>query len=216
MKIAVCSDTLGTLPEVPNRYDLFIHCGNFCPITVADRVAIEAQKIWMHKYFCPWLREIDSEYKVVVPGHYDAAVGFLEPNFSYHIDGIYLRDSSATVGGNVIHSMPWLPLSYKKTYKDNFQFIASNRMKYQTSIDYIPDETSILITRVPPYGILDEDVDGKNTGDKILLNKIKMLSNLKMHFFGLSADMGGKYLISDNVLYANSSMNGTGYMEIDV
>lgn len=48
----------------------------------------------------------------------------------------------------------------------------------------IPDDTNILITHGPPFGIRDETVGKFTTGSKSLLERIKELKYLKYHIFG--------------------------------
>ena len=49
----------------------------------------------------------------------------------------------------------------------------------------IPDNTNVLITHGPPYGVLDRLVPSQiDVGDYDLLEKIKRLKDLKLHVFG--------------------------------
>ena len=47
----------------------------------------------------------------------------------------------------------------------------------------IPEDTDIVITHGPPYGILDKIYNGQSVGCKILLNVIERVKP-KVHIFG--------------------------------
>lgn len=55
----------------------------------------------------------------------------------------------------------------------------------------IPEDTDILVTHGPAYGILDLSRN-QHVGCKDLLEKIKKLSNLKLHCFGHIHEPYGK------------------------
>jgi len=216
MRIAAASDTLGLLPEIQGEYDLFVHCGNFCPIIEGDNASIEDQISWLHEQFCPWISTISAEYKVIIPGHNDLAVNKLEPKFEYHLDGMYLRDQTTTIAGKVIHGMPWVPMSKKKFLGNKPCFVASSKTSYKAAIDCIPEETNILITRMPPFNILDTSESGLNIGDKTLMRKVKILNELDIHLFGFATHVGCKHILKGKTLFANACLKagGPAYLEI--
>lgn len=80
----------------------------------------------------------------------------------------------------------------------------------------IPDDTEILITHSPPYGILDMVDDRYNCGNyhvgsKSLLDRIDQLKNLKLVIFGHIH--GGYGQIERNgVIFVNASIQ-TEYFE---
>ncbi len=214
MKVAVASDTQGVLPEIAGPHDLFIHCGNFCPTISGDHVSIQSQISWLHERFRPWLDSINATHKIIIPGHGDIAVGYLEPNFEFHVDAIYLRDQSTTVNGLVVYGMPWVPYALRKYVPPKSSFISRNSAMYEGAVNKIPDNVNLLITRIPPYGMLDKLGDS-NVGDKSLLSKISKCTQLKMHFFGFAVNSGGEFLYQDKQLFANGCLGQSGYIEID-
>jgi Icc-related predicted phosphoesterase len=49
----------------------------------------------------------------------------------------------------------------------------------------IPDDTHVLVTHGPPFGILDLSLDQpERMGDPELLERVKHLRNLRLHAFG--------------------------------
>ena len=72
----------------------------------------------------------------------------------------------------------------------------------------IPDDTDVLITHSPAYGILDYD-DGINYGSEEILSKISTLS-LKAHLFGhIHARHGIKE--QNGVIYSNGAIINADY-----
>jgi Icc-related predicted phosphoesterase len=58
----------------------------------------------------------------------------------------------------------------------------------------IPNDTEVLITHCPPFGILDRNEDDGRCGSTALLERIGQLSKLKRHIFG---HMHGSYGIEE-------------------
>jgi hypothetical protein len=94
---------------------------------------------------------------------------------------IYLQDSGYTYRkDNVripIWGTPWVP-----TF-NNWAFNACEEELAQ-HFARIPQDTQVLITHVPPYGILDKTQDGTHIGSVALRERIMDLPNLCLHIFG--------------------------------
>lgn len=220
MKIAVTGDTVGNLPDIIGEFDIFVHCGNFSPIFEFEstEVQIEKQTDWMAEQFNPWLKTIRANHKIVIAGHLDLAAQWINKDLQYHIDAITLQDESVQVSHKAIYGMNWILFSeelaaVEPSITDKAVYTIRQRDRFAAACSLIPDEVEILVTRMPPYGILDE-VGNKNMGSKILLEKIKGLKHLKLHIFGLISDNGGQSLTSNGVVFANAAVNG--FMEITV
>ena len=75
-----------------------------------------------------------------------------------------------------------------------------------------PNDTKILITHGPPYGILDQSsfADGtlrkEHLGCEDLMNRIKELKELDLHFFGHIHTPGGEQKHVDGVSFYNASI----------
>ena len=79
-------------------------------------------------------------------------------------------------------------------------------------IDYDPDETNILITHTPAYGILDKDIFGNNIGSRSLLERMNNLPNLRYHIFGHIHESAGKYVDYEKQrVYINASLLNEQY-----
>lgn len=76
----------------------------------------------------------------------------------------------------------------------------------------IPDDTDILVTHSPAYGILDFD-DGINYGSEEILTKLSDL-HLKAHLFGhIHAQHG--ILEQHGVIYSNGAIMNTDYTKLN-
>jgi Icc-related predicted phosphoesterase len=77
----------------------------------------------------------------------------------------------------------------------------------------IPEDTDILITHSPAYGILDFD-DNINYGSVEILERLAML-NLKAHLFGhIHAQHG--ILEQSDIIYSNGAIMNSDYTQLNV
>jgi len=95
----------------------------------------------------------------------------------------YLEDQGHTVslGEGKIHiwGTPWTAI-YGKPGKA-FQ-IPKERLITKWSL--IPDHTDILVTHMPPYGILDRNTGGVRAGCKDLTRELQTRLSPRLHVFG--------------------------------
>ena len=94
---------------------------------------------------------------------------------------------------------------------------------------HIPENTDILITHSPAYGILDFD-DGINYGSEEILERLPSLPNLKAHLFGhihaqhglderhlTAEDLDERHLAADKVtLFSNGAIMNADYTNLSV
>lgn len=69
----------------------------------------------------------------------------------------------------------------------------------------IPDDTDILITHGPAYGILDRNLEGDMCGDVPLMKRLNTLPNLKYHICGHIHEDAGVVKVN-NTVHINASM----------
>ncbi len=73
----------------------------------------------------------------------------------------------------------------------------------------IPEDTDILISNGPPFGILDETLRGERVGCVNLLNKVNLVKP-KLHVFGhIHEDYGVEE--KDGTTYVNASVLNLHY-----
>ena len=212
MKIIVTSDTFGVLPVLDRECDLFIHCGNFCPPTKINE-SLETQMSWLDKEFTPWIKNIQAKHKIIMPGNLDLAVEYLDPNFEFYIDAIFLKGHAVTIDKMIVYGTPWTPYT-PRVDEELRLYVARNDAIFDAMIERIPLQTNILISRIAPLGILDKR-GSENAGNQKILDKVQSLPNLKMNLFGFASDEGGLYSIKNNILYANANVGQLGYIGIE-
>ncbi len=185
MKIAFISDTHGfhgRLGPAPDGIDLLIHCGDFMN---GGKSYIEILE------FNSWLGELGfpTDKILVCAGNHDILFD------EYHIASspeqaresrrllnncVYLQDESVTIKGVKFYFSPWTPFFM------GWGFNVNRGAEIKEFWDKIPEDTNVLVTHGPPYGILDQPLPGRtdNVGCEDLGYRISSLTNLKYHAFG--------------------------------
>lgn len=178
MKIVCLSDThnCNTEINVPEG-DILIHAGDS---TIRGTIP-EVEE------FLQWFASLPHKYKIFVAGNHDWLYESDNRHARFltaHYKIIYLQDSSVEIEGLKIYGSPWQPRFFDWAFNLNRGAEMAEKWKM------IPDDTDILITHGPPFGILDE-VPKKywveNTGCAELRNRVEDLANigrLKLHIFG--------------------------------
>lgn len=141
--------------------------------------------------FGKWFSSIKGfKYKILVAGNHDQSFegatnaqalewlynGPINDSFTYLQDrAIILNIDNRQVK---VYGSPWQP------YFFNWAFNLQRGNDLKQIWKQIPDDTTILITHGPPYGILDECQDGAIVGCQDLEERIQELKQLKLHVFG--------------------------------
>ena len=171
MKVVAISDThnkhhLLHLPEG----DLLLHAGD-----VSSR-GTEAEV----RNFLDWFAEQDFEYKVFIAGNHDYFFERSPESFITEIipnNVIYLNDSGIEINGINIWGSPVQPWFF------DWAFNRQRGPDIDKHWQLIPNDTDILITHGPAYGILDRTVRGEFVGCEDLLKKIQQIKP-KYHIAG--------------------------------
>jgi len=153
--------------------------------------------------FIEWYAALPFKHKIMIAGNHD----FLfeaEPDKCKEIidslgpDIIYLEDSGIELEGLKFWGSPITPW---------FHNWAFNRVaeKINEHWDLIPTDINVLITHGPPYLTLDDTRSGLRVGCPGLSEKIKNLSELKVHVFGHIHEAQG-IVEKDGVTYVNASI----------
>ena len=189
-KYVVMADSHGyAVPDIPAG-DVLIHCGD---ITGRDR--LEEYKDFEH-----WTFPCFHSYKILCPGNHDRVIehdvklaSLLMPSWKI------LIDEGTIIDGTKIYSTPYQP------FFNSWAFNVFSDAKRRSIFSRIPDDVELLITHVPPFGILDANGRGEHIGDKVLAERISQLKNLKVHVFGHNH---GEYGVKEwgCVKYVNASV----------
>lgn len=211
LKIIAISDTHGKHGraeiEVPEG-DVLIHGGDFTSMGTEYQVEL----------FLRWFDQLPHRYKIVIPGNHDwlcqrkpakireMLLGMCKGNV------IYLDHTWCNIDGVKIFGSPWTPAFC------NWAFNYDRKMGEEVWKD-IPDDTNILITHGPPYGIMDYVEGGAkqtswndddHVGCKALLNRVNQLKDLRLHIFG-HIHAGRGVLENGKITFINASVLGENY-----
>lgn len=204
MRLCFTSDFHGCLPEIENCDILFI-CGDICPFWNHD---ILYQKLWLGTEFSNWVWELhDRNIKILlIAGNHDnifEKTPLLIPKLPVY----YLENSGVELNGLKIWGSPY------STKFGNWSFMDTNTNL--TKIwKKIPENTDILLTHGPPYGILDWTVYGnEHAGSQSLKDRVFEIKP-KIHAFGHIHEGNGVYN-SDGVMFINASHMNIYYKAVN-
>lgn len=193
MRIVAISDTHGKhgcLRPLPEG-DILVHAGD------VSRGGTKAQII----EFLDWFAAQSHPYKLFVAGNHDF---FFEQASLKEVSALiptgitYLHDSGIAINGVKFWGSPITP------WFNNWAFNRHPGSEIKRHWDLIPDNTDVLITHGPPYGILDETVYSRRVGCEELLRRIHQVKP-KYHIFGhIHEDYGT--LTKEQTTFINASV----------
>ena|SRR5437868_5889889 len=234
MIIDCISDLHGHFPELPGG-DLLIVAGD---LTARD-TPIEYQT------FKAWLLGQNYKKKIVIAGNHDGYIEKATCESLWVMPGLeYLCDSGTeyefeieieedhkfrgTISYKVkkilkIWGSPWtktFPGINPKCCAFTIPFGCDDEDHISDQWNLIPEDTDILITHCPPFGIFDsvQDFYSGNcieTGSVSLRNKVMSLPNLKLHVFGHIHEHGGKVLDTTICKFVNASHVNENYKPVN-
>jgi Icc-related predicted phosphoesterase len=196
MNIVMISDThtqhekLGTLSG-----DVLIHCGDGGLGRDADWAQVEQLDTWFGR----------QAFKVILctGGNHDFA---LEAASSRRLplfkNAIFLEDEEFHFGGVKFYGAPWVP-----ELRDWAFYQSGPALCERWAL--IPEDTEVLITHTPPFGILDANSTGRFCGCTDLRKRVDALQ-LKLHCFGHIHASAGQMRYNDT-MYVNASMVNRAY-----
>jgi len=176
-----CHRRLRDLPEA----DVVVHSGDFT-MNGSESEAID---------FMNWFCDLPYRHKVFICGNHDdclygAAIDGLDANVNY------LCNSGIEIEGLKFYGVPMFMEDC----------ITDRQSRNYASI---PNDTEVLITHSPAYGILDFD-DDINYGSEEILEIIPILHNLKAHLFGHIHARNG-IMEQNGVIFSNGAIMNADY-----
>lgn len=153
IKIAAISDMHGMLEGLdPCGCEICVIAGDFSEQTGFGRVAMKAQRDWIHDEFFEWTGRFPDTTFIVVAGNHDLC---LDPAMTSRYSSEnwkiewpsnvkYLCDSGVEVYGLKFYGTPWVPIiNYMWAFEVEHE-------KLKTVFSAIPENIDILVTHSPP------------------------------------------------------------------
>lgn len=192
-------------PDIPDG-DVLIHCGDSTFRGTPQELA----------WFLGWFTNLPFLHKVWIAGNHEVGLehGAVTGGFEAG-NATYLRDSAVVIDGIKFYGSPWQP---------EFNDWAFNLPRGKPLADkwaLIPDDTDVLITHGPPFGVLDLNFArddprsrGVGFGCKDLFDRVINHVKPKIHAFG---HIHGGYgqLKLDDTLFINAAMCDEQYRPVN-
>jgi Icc-related predicted phosphoesterase len=177
MKIVFISDTHGKHDILTSKAYNNILGEGFCLVHAGD--CTNVGKTHEIKEFLDWFSNTPFTHKIFIAGNHD--FGF-EKNHDiapeYKEKGVhYLFDSSVEIEGIKFYGSPWQPEFY------DWAFNLPRGEKLAEKWSKIPDDSDIVITHGPAYGMVDNTISGMNVGCHDLFHRL-MKVQPKIHVCG--------------------------------
>lgn len=170
--------------------DILIHSGD----ATGRGSAHEAEQ------FLDWFKDQDYSHLIFVPGNHDFIFENASEKMKEECDKrgiILLNDSGVTIEGIKIWGSPVQPWFY------DWAFNRARGAEIKEHWDLIPEDTEILVTHGPAYGILDQCPNG-SVGCQDLLDRILALDAIKLHICGHIHESRG-FTKTNGKLFVNAS-----------
>lgn len=175
-----------------NPDSILVHCGD-----ISSR-----GRTYEIEDFLIWYDKLPFKNKIMIAGNHDFyfeknpdGAKLLLEEFGKSV--IYLNDSGIEIDGVKFWGSPVTPWFYDWAFNRREDII--------NHWNLIPDDTNVLITHGPPFGILDLTARERiSVGCPLLRNKINTLKDLKISAFGHIHEAFGTEIIN-NVNYVNAS-----------
>lgn len=150
--------------------DVLLHAGDVCYQSSREEVVD----------FLDWFGKLPHPHKVFIAGNHDF---FFEKENPASLKSMlpqgvhYLKDEATVIDGLKIWGSPYTPWYYRWAFnKKRGEPMAKHWSK-------VPDDTDVLLTHGPAYGILDTVLNEQHAGDKDLLSRILVVKP-KVHVCG--------------------------------
>jgi len=151
--------------------------------------------------FNEWLGELPHRHKIVIPGNHEFFLESWPERRSLLDNARVLIDEGIEIEGLNIYGSPMTPLL-------DTAFGNPSPKDRERHWSNVPDDTHVLATHGPPFGIFDLSPDQtERMGDPELRRRVRELSSLKLHAFGHVHGAHGS-VERDGVTFANVALMG--------
>lgn len=155
--------------------DVLINAGDFC---VGRQVPLDTVRSLNDE-----MAAQPHKHKLLVGGNHDLPL-MLEPEQARALlTGVtYLEDAAVTIDGVKFYGTPWQPDHRHWAFN-----LPRRCLELKAKWTAVPDDTDVLITHTPPFGILDWSKSGQeNVGCELLRRRLEDTErpSPKLHVFG--------------------------------
>lgn len=198
--ITLISDTHGKHNQITKNLiggDFILHSGDISNMGYLQEI----------KDFCEWFNQLPYRHKVFIAGNHDW--GFqtnpkkVQEILLNYPEIVYLEDDFVTLDGVKIYGSPYQPEFCSWAFN-----LPRNGVELEKVWSKIPDDTDILLTHSPAYGISSLDsVEGKRhipLGCEKLTERLRVI-NPKIHSWGHIHSGYGSYS-NDKTNFFNASI----------
>lgn len=195
MIIDCVSDLHGHYPELEGG-DLLIVAGD---LTAADSLP-------EYYNFNGWLNAQRYKKKILIAGNHDKRLQELDikPCDDFASCASYLCDSGTEFEGIKIWGSPWTK-SFIGMNPHCKAFTLDTEEQLAEKWALIPDDTDILITHGPAFGILDENAYDQGCGSESLKEALVRIKPT-LHVFGHIHEQGGLSCMCREMICVNASI----------
>ncbi len=204
MRFVLLSDTHGLhdrMPPVPDG-DVVLHAGDLTSEGTLPQIASALQ----------WFADLPHRHKVLIAGNHDFAFES-EASIAQSLvpsSVSYLQDSGVTLDGVRVWGSPWQPEFF------DWAFNLPRGAALARVWAQIPDDTQVLVTHGPPWGLHDYTVGPHSTheGCRDLRQRVAALRDLRLHAFGHIHE-GYGMSEQDGCQFVNASITTVHYHPIN-
>ena len=197
MKVIAISDTHGYHDQLSlSSGDMLIHAGDVSSQGSEQEI----------KDFLRWFSDLDYKHKIFIAGNHDFLFEQAESELIESLipdNVIYLNDSGISIGGLNIWGSPVTPWFF------DWAFNRHRGVDIKKHWDLITQNTDILITHGPVYGVLDRTIKGQRVGCEVLRDATYVIKP-KVHICGHIHEAYGQVQTMDT-LYINASVLDVRY-----
>jgi Icc-related predicted phosphoesterase len=218
MKIFCFSDGHGYLPPIPDEVDLVLCAGDIAPDYLYE--IPRNQMYWFNDSFRIW-SEDHNKPTVIISGNHELVFESKYKNLIEFANNVkYLQDESFSFRGINIYGTPW-----QTPFGIGYAFNAPET-ELKNKYSAIPDDTHIIVSHCPPYGINDWAPRRIKNSDKYrlirqgsisLTERMETLPNLKFlvcgHLHNIKNKTPRKY---KETTVLNCSIRNEGYEGLKV
>lgn len=190
----------GSFPQLEGG-DLLILTGD-----LTDR-----DTIYDHSDFLGWLNLQKYNKKIFIAGNHDNNI---DKKFEWDESIEYLCDSGTEYEGLKIWGSPWTK-KFEGQNHHAMAFCLDTDEELEEKWKLIPDDTDILITHGPPYGILDKTDQGEHVGCPRLREHVIGRVKPKLHVFSHIHEMGGREADCVTTRFINCSIMDERYKPVN-